>query len=703
MLCYGHDGGFVGFGDVEVDGVALRHGGQPWQLRVDTPDGILYTRLDVLGLKQDDEGSAELRLQAWGIHWGRQEYRDEYNLELLSPAPAPQPIQDILCIRFEAQRMKVGGRTWHGFSYRFHFESHERRVHRIVSHESWEIGGRIAGNTVLHRGQCNQPVWRGSTDARFQTYCLKTLDQYGSPQGYSFQRGPRGGLIQPFDFQYTADAALWAWWPEYDSISSFLDSPAGCPALRVVDEYRMTLDHSVTTPAKHILLSRGALPEHEAHDLWWEIHEFVCDTIRRRFGVTPSVVKPELRPDRGGDLKRSAIDGQTFRVNVGGERVPADQALYAMADRVVPRMAASGIRRLFTLNVHETDVTRLGLRRKLDDGLDGDLHCASNCATHRFFPSTFWGGIEAWRYLADKAHALGMEIGAWFAPHFSPRAAVFEQHPDWLMRGPDTHPWSGGYGFHTLATADWNTGVYDWVLDDIGRWKEQGGLDYLFTDSWPNLGLLPHNFSNRMMTNAQPLARLYADFQRLGIRTHTFEGISPFGVTHIGVKDLRGDVLAADAGIAGQNDLDWWIGNEDMAYDMCLVTQPRERDAADLERLLFRVMANRGFVNYQGDGDSPSAYDLPEWWARLNHIYNQSLPHMKTRRMLPDDLGVRWIDGDTQIIWAYRDGTYRTPRLSQVEQIESSTVHPLGDGRSLLLKAHCVYRVCSCPSVPLLR
>lgn len=682
------DGRWLGFGAVEVDGHVLRDADLPWRVRIDTPDGILYTELLFDRLEYTEGGAAELHLRAMGLDGGQQAYRDEYGISLMNPAPRTEPVEDRVTIRLAPSTLTLAGSVWHGFSYQVRFASDERKICRIVSHESWELGGAVDGNTVLHRGHCNMPVYRGARERQFTTYCLKTLDQYGSPHGFSFQQGARGGLLQPFDFQHTDDTALLAYWPKFDAVHSFIDSPEGCPQLRTVDEYRMALTSDVSTTPKHILVTQAPLAEHTARNLWWEVNEHVFGAIRQQFGIKSSRVRPET--DQGQDAK---IDNGQLYVEVDGEWVASQEMLYALADRDLPKMADSGIRRLFPINIHETDVTVLGMQRKLDSGLQGDLHCASVCGTHRFFPADFWGGIKAWRYLVEKAHGLGMEVGAWFAPHFSPRAAIFKEHPDWLMTGADTRACGGGYGFHTIVTADWHTGVYQWVLDDLRRWHEEGGVDYLFSDSWPNLALLPRNYAADMRHNLEPLGRLYHDLQQVGIHTHLFEGISGFGATRIGIVDVRGDKLGELQGVAGQNDFDWWVGHEDMACDMLAITWPRNRAQEELAHIQFRLMANRACAMFKHGNAGYPLYAPPDWEIQLNHVYEQALPHMTHRKLLPDGLGVCWNDGCVQVLWAYRNGAYKLSPAASVEHLQSAQTRSVAHAGLLSLQAGCVYRI----------
>ena len=511
-LIQSESGYFLGIGAVLVHGAPLRSADRPMLVRLDTPEGILYTRLKFQGVEYANDGAARVQLRAMGLPWGRGEYSDNYGQSLLWLNSASEPVIDDLALILRPANLSLGGRSWTGFSYAFEFKSQNRAIHRVLTHATWEIGGSIRGNTVLSQGQVNRPVFRGGHDRMFTTACLNSLDQYGSPQGFSFQLAPRGGLLQAFDFQHAPQGALLQFWPEFDTVSSLVESPPGSDVLHVIDEYRFALTNRVTTTPKLVLFTPGSLAPHEARDLWWAAYEFVGELIRKPFGIAPTVVVPEI-----GLKYRTRVDGGRLRMSINGEEVDSTNVPQAIAERVLPRLAAQGIRRFFPEVMSQSDVTEDGMRCKMDEGIQGDLHCASVCATRRFLPAEFWGGMAGWKRMADRGRELGIEMGAWFAPHFSPRTAIFEQHPEYRMIDGTGLPAGGGYGFQTLVVADWNSGIRDWVFGDLKRWKEEGGLDYLFTDSLSNMGLVQENYAAGMRGNFKALGRLYGELQRIGI------------------------------------------------------------------------------------------------------------------------------------------------------------------------------------------
>ena len=217
-LLLSNENELIGLGNVGVGEVALRSAERPILFRSDTPDGIHYTRFIVTDVVQNQDG-ARVEMTAVGQPWGRTEYLDEYSQSMINLGLTAE-VEDRMTLTLTPVSLALGGRDWIGFSYAVEFQSDSRKIHRLWTHGTWEIGGRITGNTVLHQGQCNRPAYCGAKETAFTTACLKTLDQLGSPQGVSYQLAPRGGLIQGFDFQFAAQGALLMFWPQWGSISS---------------------------------------------------------------------------------------------------------------------------------------------------------------------------------------------------------------------------------------------------------------------------------------------------------------------------------------------------------------------------------------------------------------------------------------------------------------------------------------------------
>jgi hypothetical protein len=677
---------WLGLGGVMSGKTLLRDGTRPISLRIDTPEGILYTGYTLGNIDMSSAGGVTITLKAGGYPWGRREYLDEYEQQEYSIMGDTETVADEVKLEFSPVQENIGGRIWHGFSYCVAFSSRKRFIHRIAVDASWELGGSIAGKTVLSQGQCNMPVYRGAKNSLFTTACLKALHLHSSPQGVSFQLAPRGGLIQAFDFQYGKEGALLHYWPQMESISSIIESPKGSTRLHIVDEYRFPLAKTVATTPQRVLFTPGPLEEHEARDLWWESIEKIYGGLRKRFKVREPIVRPE-----GQKTGNPSIKGDKVMVNVMGHEVEHQDYMYALADYYLPHLAKNGIKRIFMETMCQSDATELGMKRKLDNGVHGDLHCGSVCCTWRFFPADYWGGIKAWKYLYEAGRKLGVQVGSWAAPHLSHNSPIFKEHPDWKIKGVNSLANGGGYGIHSINALDWNTGVFDWVLEDLRRWQEEGGLDYLWLDSWSNLGLLPVNYANKMRPNWQALSRFCGELSRMGIDL-AFESLSPFGIMACGFSDLRGYKMGQNHAVAGQNDFGWWVGEEDMLFNVSMYDiHPNERSEDEVFGIKFKAMANRGFIMLP---DLLSkGKDMPARHVLLHQTYESIVQHMLRRHLLPVNMGTRWSDGKTDIIWAYRNGFLPLAHYVQVRRVIGIDRETIACDGILELKPQQVYMI----------
>jgi len=679
----------LGIGKVSVGEVELRDGSRPIRPHIDTPHGVHYERFHLVDVEEDGSGQTCVQTMAEGRRGIRGEYADQYQNQLVFPSAERGPIEDKLEWLLAPATLVLGGRQWFGFSYNWRFRSEERHVHRLLVESTWEIGGRITGNTLLHQGQVNPPVYEGSAESAFTTCCLKTLDRLGDPGGVSYQLGPRGGLVQAFDFQYSQQGALFQYWPDLGSIRSLIEKPKGADVLFILDEMLFTLDKKVTTPAKCVLFTPPGedWSDSIARDLWLEAHQFAYGRIREKAGVELTVPKPEV-----GHSYSTYVKDDRLRIKVAGQDVPPEEMLYALADHALPKLAQQGIKRLFPSPVHESDVSEHGYDYKLQEGLHGDLHVSSVCAPHRYRPAEFWGGMEAWKYLARKAHEVGIELGIWVGLHLSHRAPILKEHPEYAIQDVNTMPHGGGYGWKCIVSMDWHSGVRDWIFNDIKAWKEEGGIDYVFIDSWANMGLLPRNYAEHMRTNWEPLNGFFSDLQRIGIHSISFEGISPFGYSRIGMADLRSEAREPMPGVVGQNDWGWWLGNEDMACGMLFCVSPMNRSEQQMREALFRMCASRAQLIYQGVGQWP---ELPGWWAELNHLYLQALPFMQMRSLLPEGKGVLWRSAQAQVLFAYTRFSWPIPQGKIVYRLEGPERKGISVGESLTAEPYTAYLITS--------
>ena len=128
-LVVNRQGDWAGLGEIRAGGVALRNGARPITVRLDTPQGILYTRLRVEKIKRSAE-RVEIILQASGMAWDRGEYHDDYAQPLVWLHPVGETITDRLTLVLRPVTLTAGGCQWSGFSYEFAFASRHRQEPR---------------------------------------------------------------------------------------------------------------------------------------------------------------------------------------------------------------------------------------------------------------------------------------------------------------------------------------------------------------------------------------------------------------------------------------------------------------------------------------------------------------------------------------------------------------------------------------------
>ena len=152
-----------------------------------------------------------------------------------------------------------------------------------------------------------------------------------------------------------------------------------------------------------------------------------------------------------------------------------------------------------------------------------------------------------------------------------------------------------------------------------------------------------------------------------------------------------GQAQHALGGVVGQNDFGWWVDEEDMAFNVCMHVESRKRTDDELKKIQFRVMANRGYFMYGDQMDL--CHRIPDWYAELNHIYNQVVGDMQERSLLTENQGVRWQNGDITIFWVFEEMKLDLDPGAAVEVIRKSGPEALDAAATLIAKPGTVYRL----------
>ncbi len=673
----------LGIGAVEISGIQVRSGEVLIKPDFSTPDAIHYQDFKLLNIQPEKdqvllETEAVARPELYG------EMMDEYTQSLVFPK-LRRTETDKLDWIIKTEKLELDGETYQGLSYGFKFSSETREIHKFTVLSTWELGGKATGNTIYHQGYTNPPVFTTDKENYFSTTCLKRLDLWNNWLGHSFQMLPRWGCIQPFDFQAAPQGVLLGYWKNEHSVKSLVQKNIDEDVIFVVDEYDFALTKEVEIPAKHIMFSAGERQKHEEVNMWTAAYDYTSKIICDFFGVKTCSPLLSSSPKVAGknyatreELAKGPKDNwlwkaenNKFYFKLENEWVESHDKLYWIADNLLPRYNEEGIKRLMIMPVHESDFTEETFANHAEAGWCGDLTVCSTCGSRRYVPSAFYDGWRGWNYLMEKAKKLDISLGHWIGMHLTPRAPILKDHPEYIIQHANTLGFSGGYSHLAICAINMCSGARQWLLDDMKRWRDEGNLEWLFFDSWPNLACSSINYGGRMEPMQFEMGSFLADLQKIGFNWFSFEGTSPFGVHQFGLWDPMEEYRKhTSSGVMGQNDFEMAIGHEYMGYNQTLgVNVNPKRDPGTLDEMSFRYMANRSLTLVQKS--KTGFYELKN---DNEQIYLQLQPLMQKRTLLPDDQGVLWDSDQGQVLFSYKKFSHKIPGNSRVEKITAGKV-----------------------------
>jgi hypothetical protein len=658
-------GKFKGLGQVRAGGVPLRTNKRAWRPFFATPQGLSYIEFAIVSTTPTPTGGVTLEMAAIGQPTPIAEETDEYLCDIVDLSLPDEPVTDKLWIDIEPSKQTIGGKTLTGFKYRYRFELGEgRKIYRLFDEATWEIGGELQGNTLVFQGQCNPPAPKLTKEGYFTTAC----NYYGAemgvimgpPKRVSFQRLPRVGTLQAFDFLSHPEGILVGLFEPMVEVLSILQTTTGEDYLHIVDEHRFDMTDKGQTIWKHMVFLHGGLKKHAERNLWSDILDQEHDKIRARYGVVPSPILPRVWiPQVSKEV--AEIDGIKF---------PREHALREMADRWIPRWAAMGVKEICCHSMWVSDYTVDRFKTKADEGMHGALNVGSICNVRVHEIDATWGGPEAVKYFCDKAHAHGIMVQLWFATHLGRRAPIFKERPDFMLMAKDGLPNGGGFGHQTIITVDLNNPeAFKFILDKLVTLHKQTGFDGFFHDSYGNMTFLPIGFNTAHRRGQQDAyGRLVHELQKAGMKTFTAEGIGALAVPHFGMGLLGQHAKRGNYQYA----LEWWLQDADMAFRLSygIGTTVWTGEMAEYsEPFSFDCLAyggRFGFTQYEKGWESWSG-----WVLAHNKIGGQIDLRDARREILEDHTGVLWHHkaSGKQTFFAIKEMSLKIPAGKTVKQI----------------------------------
>lgn len=457
---------FLGLGEVEVGGVALRSPRRPMSVELDTPDGwkVCDLRLisreqtpDSLVLELDASFGSAARME-WMLHEVRSRRRTG---DWTRP-----PVNGAARLRLELRALSrsFGGQTWRGFSYQYFYESASHPIYQILDRATWEIGGAATGNEIWMRS-CFAPGVC-SLESDNQAYSTEWYEPSAENPNI-FQFLPLQTELQGFTFTAHQAGVLATWPREVAHVRTLLEKEPGAQEIAHFHEHCGDLSQRFQTAPVEVLFLPGEFHRVERANLYETFKEMVHDTLHHQ-----------------ANLRRERISTYAMIEEWGH----ADVARYAAHG--VPKLTDAGVQSIEVFNHFRNNMNTLGV--------------SNACCTLSYD----WAeevGPHAMRALCESAQAGGARVVMWGNTALSSLNWMFSKTPGadsdiWLTAPDDLQPSPAPWIRNPSGAieADHYTPIFcalnlrDQTARDywVNSWKRAGeetGLAGIFLDSSFNM------------------------------------------------------------------------------------------------------------------------------------------------------------------------------------------------------------------------
>ena len=639
---------FLGLGAVHVGEVRVRSGRLPL-----APYTQAWSGLDLAGLRLAgvDAGADEVRIRCVArfrplpVKLLRDHSFDP--IHELGDWDAPrEPGEGRLDLVLRPASDRFEGVAFRGFSYHYEYESRDVPLFYLLDRASWELGGDVAGATVISQSSCSAPVATFGPDTFWTTEGLIHWDDPAAKANPVMTHNlPRWASHQAFDFQYKGDATLLGVFERVDLIRSILRrEPAGAE-LKTFDKHLFDETLRYRTSAKSILLNTDPKSATAQRNVWTWVFDAVADRARAEFGLAEEPLVPRLCQNCWDDF---TVD--TYR------------------EALLPAAKALGFRALFIDNMNKSAAT---------ERCPGpDFHW-NMCCGHEYEPAPRLGGTERLRAFVADATAAGIHPFAWTNNDqalSSPVNAAERDEKGWFVRMEDTRLKYGGAYTNVFSILDLKVDAARryWV-DCLKKIRAETGLGGYLFDSFYNLGFMPVNYrGGRPTTQWRELLAAFKELQDAGIH-FLIESFGPFGSPQHGCP-----VSYA----LPENQFALYKVTGGLGYTT-IPTGPVRSADGNLETLyrFFAHMASPSFGLFE-DG-----VRIDERWTdahkRALADYHANHTHMRKRFLQEDGRGVLWHDkaGSRATLWNF--AARRAALPGRVTDLSAGNALPAADAYDL--------------------
>jgi hypothetical protein len=676
-------GNLTGIQGLIIDGVAQMSEDYPSQFIFQSPDGWDYRQfLPIETINNDD--SLIIKTEAIGSTCDTSWYRDQYDDDILQVGRPQTP--PTLYINFIITPVEIthGKHNFKGIHIDWQFSSESVKLGSLRWMQHWELEGNCEGTTIYWQSQIAPPVVKLTRESEWDNICWKSLQNEKKDSNISMQMNSRVAYHQLFDFHRTPKGIFLAYFPKAQNVQTFCKKNSGETEYHIVEKLNFPVDDSGQISGKTILFANDVILSSTAQrNLWFEINEYMENSYREQTNIIKSRNLPTKTHWMWGAIPSK--DHVYYDPTSDGSKIPAEAYLEWLGLHEMPKAAKAGFKRFWTRPYCKSDASELMFWNKSMQGksiMDGDVTIGSCCCVQEYTPAAMYGAGKMAKRFYELGHKNNMDVGIWVGNHLSTKAPILKEHPEWILKSQNFSNPVGGYDDQILAVVDWNSGAKDWILNDLLKWKENYGLDFIFFDSLGNLGLKTRNYNRKdLADNFAGLTKFISELTHNGIEV-ICEGRSFIGAPHFGISN-DGNMESSNDPLRGQNSLGWFLNNEDMFCGIEAFTNENKKiNSEKIINMHFRILATGGLLDISKG---------PEELTKNQLILNQVSKYMKTRVLLEDDQGVIWESKGCKIFFTFKNSTLELKDKLNVQRVTANGLINLGSINSIEAKTLSVF------------
>lgn len=677
-----NEGLVLGLAEVEVEGRPLRCPRECIQPQIATPDGWEVTSYRFLDATIVDEAFIIRTRPIWRpahrMEWA--EHGSHLRVPTVGWTHGSESQADLMEWVLRDVDAEVDGVVHVGFSYAFRYRCPGKRIYQIEDKATWELGGDATGNTLFMRNSFSPGVIQLAHATAYAT----AWHLPGIANPHIFQHIPLYGHLQGFTFQHDATHALITWHERPSHVRLLMQRESGSPLLLHFNQFCFDLTDAVETPARRILVAPLNGDRISATNHWLAWFEHVRAQVAAHYGITMDSARPGAQVE-SWDIMDIA-------------KLPAVHA----------QMAAWNLKRCYLGPMWRSPTTEIEPQLTLHRARFGTF--GNMCCPFELEIADCYGGWEGLRTALRTAVERGVETYMWWGHDVSSFSTLERRFPGLYAREVNGQCARNNYGHVMWAINERCPGWQDYVVDAFRRAKECG-LSGIFRDSDFNMGLdLIDYRHNEAETHVSPdqVGVLHAGDAGEDRITSQHDFLA--GVVRRFQRELGMQYFVESTGIIGTpncgTDYAGMRGNEAVFTDIETQLSVEQLLACGDDALdaYFRGLAVR--LCYKplialNDWGEPGC--IHAWWdeVRMPPLAGAFLAverDLVSLRLMPNGAGTRWTGGSAEVIFSYREQTFRVVDPCRIEDVLAGTCIIADADLLIHLRLHGIYRLHPLPT-----